>query len=113
MRRRWGGSGAPILQLLDALERERWARTVADESLASFVVVGGGDAHRAVDVKAVVRRGEALLLALVGVVAIRFSRREGFAEERAACEREPREGIDGRGRAGGSLLRSSAGRSSR
>jgi hypothetical protein len=32
------------------------------------------------------------------LVAVRFSRRERFAEERAAPERDEREGVDGRGR---------------
>lgn len=65
-------SDAAVLHLLDTFERKRRARAIADEALASFVILGG-DTHRAVDIEAVARCGEALLLALV-LVTIRFFR---------------------------------------
>lgn len=51
-------------------------------------VVASGEAHRAEHVEAVVPRGEARLLAVQVLVRT--------VEERAACEREAREGVDGR-----------------
>jgi hypothetical protein len=90
----------PVLQFLDALEREGRTRAIADEALAAFVVVGR-EAHRAVHVEAVARRGEALLSALVLLLATRFLRRVRcvrLADERAAPECEAREALDGRRR---------------
>jgi hypothetical protein len=85
---------ASVLQLLDALEREGWARAVANEALAALVVVRC-DAPGAVPIEAVVPRREARLVALE-VLAGALAGRAGPAEERACREREGGEGIDGR-----------------
>jgi hypothetical protein len=92
---------APILHQLDAFEGEGRARTGADEALAPRVVAGL-DAHRAVDVEAVVRRREARRLAVQVFVAGALFGSKGPAHERAAPEREAREGVDGR--VGGRLV---------
>src|SRR5262249_8339728 len=70
-------------------------RAIPDEALSSLVIAGV-DAHRALDVEAVVRRREARLLAnhvLLGGGALLGE--DGPAHERAAREREAREGVDG------------------
>ena len=75
-----------IRKHLDAIEREGWARAIAQKELAALVVAGC-DAHGTVDVEAVARRREAPLPALHVGVGIALGRHLS-REERAARERE-------------------------
>ena len=80
---------AAVLQLLDAVDGEGGAGTVADESFTAFVVVRR-DAHAAVHVEAVVRRAEAAGLAVEALVLawVAIVRSKRAREARAAGERK-------------------------
>ena len=75
-----------VREPLDSIERERRARAIAHEPLATLVVVSR-DAHGTVDVEAVARCREAPLPAFHVCVGISFGRR-GSRKEGAARERE-------------------------
>ena len=77
-----------VHQLLDAVDGEGRAGAVLDEAFTAFVVVGR-DAHAAVDVEAVARRGEAAGL-LVEALVVAFGRGNGTRarEEGAVGERD-------------------------
>jgi RNA polymerase sigma factor (sigma-70 family) len=78
----------PIAQHLDSIERERRTSAIADEALATSIVVGR-EAHGAMDVEPVARRREAPFTPLEICVRVVFGRKRS-REERAARERELR-----------------------
>jgi hypothetical protein len=77
---------AAVLPLLDALEGERRARALPEETLAALVVVGR-DAHGARHVEAVVGRGEASLFAVEVRVASRLAPSPCFSKTASTASR--------------------------